>query len=119
MGQAIEIVEIDEKYSIAHENGVGNVFRNNEVWKDITKYDLAVAETISQLRAEISNLKKERASTREKIIDIHDHIKNQEITDFGADQFTFVDPNSPDIGYPEHFGDEPTGPDFDFPEQYR
>lgn len=54
---SMEEVIVDNKYKIKHLNGVGMVFRNGEAWKEVSKYDLSVAETIKELREEISKLK--------------------------------------------------------------
>lgn len=54
----MEEIIVDNKYKIKHLNGVGMVFRNGEAWKEVTKYDLSVAETIKELREELAALKK-------------------------------------------------------------
>lgn len=56
----MEEVIVDNKYKIKHLNGVGMVFRNGEAWKEVTKYDLSVAETIKELREELAELKRQQ-----------------------------------------------------------
>lgn len=54
----MEEIIVDDKYTIKHFKGVGMIFRNGEAWKEVTKYDLSVAETIQELRKELAELKK-------------------------------------------------------------